>query len=196
MKIALILVAEVAGLLAVFLLFLLVLGYFKVITLPNFLPQNTPSTAIGTNSEIANNNPNSAPVSFAKLRSQAADSEMQKYRAYADTLSKPTAQANPNDFVSDAVFSGYDSKTVQVITKEGILNLGFDQNTLFQKQPIPQLQTNTTIQSGAMPNAIAYSSSADFFRNVVFGSTVQISFSKPNLKVTQVNYIEAIQPIP
>jgi hypothetical protein len=47
-----------------------------------------------------------------------------------------------------------------------------------------------------MPNAIAYSSSADFFRNVVFGSTVQISFSKPNLKVTQVNYIEAIQPIP
>jgi hypothetical protein len=44
MKTVLVLLAEISGLLIIFALFLLLLGYFKIITLPSFLPQTITST--------------------------------------------------------------------------------------------------------------------------------------------------------
>ena len=197
MRTALVLLAEISGLLIIFVLFLLVLGYFKIITLPNFLPQNTTSTTQPINpAAMQNINHNTIPVSFVKLANQAPDAQIQKYISYATRFSKPTIQANPNDYVSDAVFSGYDSKTIQVVTKEAILNLSFDQNTLFQKQPDPKTVTSNATASGILPKPINYTTFADFSKNVQLGSVIQIYFSKPNLKATQVNYIESIKPIP
>jgi hypothetical protein len=196
MKTVLVLLAEISGLLIIFVLFLLVLSYFKIITFPNFLPQNTTSTTQPINpTAIQNINQNTIPVSFVKLANQAPDTQIQKYISYATKFSKPTAQANPNDYVSDAVFSGYDSKTIQVVTKEGVLNLSFDPNTLFQKQPDPKTVTNNATNSGALLKPIAYATAADFFKDVQLSNVIQIYFSKPNLKATQVNYIESIKPI-
>jgi hypothetical protein len=190
LKDALVLLVEIAALLVVFVLFLLVLSYFKIITLPNFLPNSITSNTAPSNSAVVNNtNQNTIPVSFVKLANQAPDAQIQKYEAFATKFSKPTAQANPNDYVSDAVFSGYDSKTIQVVTKEGVLNLSFDANTLFQKYAARQTNAPGLI------GPTAYVSVQDFSKNVVFGSTVQIWYSKPGLKTTQVNYAEAIKPI-
>jgi hypothetical protein len=193
LKIALVLFAEVGGLLAVFLIFLFVLGYFKIITLPNLYLKTATTTPI--NSAVVNNNQNSAPVSFAKLTNQASDNQIVKYQTYAAGLSKPQIQTNPNDYASDAIFSGYNNRTIQVVTSEGVLNLSFDQNTLFQKYPKPVNQTGSSQSSGMLFKPIKYSSSYVFFGKVVFGSTLQIEFSKPNLKAIQVNYVESIQPV-
>lgn len=59
MKTILILLAEVSGLLIIFVLFLFVLNYFKIITLPNFLPKTITST-IKTNSNSTNPNQSQA----------------------------------------------------------------------------------------------------------------------------------------
>jgi hypothetical protein len=205
LKDALVLLAEVAGLLVVFIVFLLFLNFFNILSLstiyPNqlgFLPHlsqstNTNSTTNSTTQTqpqgAVPNNQSPVLANFAKLQNQASDNQMQKYQAYATRFSKPTVQTNPNDYISDAVFSGYDSKTIQVVTKEGVLNLSFDANTLFQKYAARQTNADGLI------SPTAYVSVQDFSKNVVFGSTVQIWYSKPNLKATQVNYAEAIKPI-
>jgi hypothetical protein len=182
----------VTGLVVVFVVFLLILNYFKIISLSNFSPKTT--TTMPVNINVANNNQNSTPVSFTKLQNQASDTQMKKYQAFAAGFSKPTAQEKSTDYVSDAVFSGYDSRTIQVVTNEGVLNLNFDQNTLFQKYPNPQNQINNATASGMLPKPIKYAQ-GDFFKNVSFGSVLQVFFSKPNLKATQVNYIESIKPV-
>jgi len=205
LKDALVLVLEVAGLLVVFIALLLFLNFFNVLSLstiyPNqfgFLPhlnqtitsstvENQPTGAVPSNqSSLAN---------FVKLQNQASNKQIAIYQAYAARFSKPTAQTNPNDYVSDAIFAGYDNKTIQVVTKDGVLNLGFDTSTLFQKQPNPSTQTNSATNSGLLPKALPYVSSADFFKYVVFGSILQVTYSKPDLKVTQVNFIESIKPV-
>jgi hypothetical protein len=203
LKDALILFAEIAGFLAVFVVFLLILNFFNLLSLsgmyPNqlgFLPRQQSNSTQGKPllpSPTPINNNQSVPASFAKLQNQALDSQMKKYQTYAALLSNPTVQANPNDYVSDGVLSGYDARTIQVVIKRGVLNLSFDQNTLFQKQPAPQTQANGTAQSGTLPRAIAYTSPKDFFKNVSFGRVLQVYFSRPDLKATQVNYIESIK---
>jgi hypothetical protein len=182
----------ITGLVVVFVVFLLILNYFKIISLPNLLSKTTTTAPVNTN--VVNNNQNSTPVSFTKLQNQASDTQMKKYQAFAAGFSKPTAQEKSTDYVSDAILSGYDSQTIQVVTNEGVLNLNFDQNTLFQKYPDPQDQANNATASGMLPKPIKYAQ-GDFFKNVTFGSILQVFFSKPNLKATQVNYIESIKPI-
>ena len=58
MKSVLVLLAEISGLLIIFALFLLVLGYFKIITLPNFLPKTITSVmkTINSNTNVTNTN--------------------------------------------------------------------------------------------------------------------------------------------
>jgi hypothetical protein len=58
MKTVLVLLAEISGLLIIFALFLLVLGYFKIITLPNLLPKTITSImkTINSNTNVTNTN--------------------------------------------------------------------------------------------------------------------------------------------
>jgi len=189
------LLLEILGLVAVFIVFLLILNFFNIISLSNFYSKSVAPTPTPVNSRITNTNQSSAPANFAKLTNQVSDTQIKKYTDSAASFNKPTAQKNPNDYVLDAIFSGYDARAIQVVTSDGILNLNFDQNTLFQKQPNPQTQTNNATQSGTLLKAIAYISPEDFFKNVSFGSVLQVFFSKPYLKTTQVNYIESIKPI-
>jgi hypothetical protein len=194
MKTILILLAEISGLLIIFVLFLFVLNYFKIITLPNFLPKTTAPAAIYTNPGTTTNQA-STPVSFTKLTNQAPDAQIKKYQARASLFSKPTPQTNPNDFISDAILSAYDTQSVQVVTADGILNLHFDQNTIFEKQPNPTSIKTSTMSAGVLPIPIPFASSQEFFKNVAFGSIMQIFYSKSDLKITKASYIESIQPI-
>ncbi len=113
---------------------------------------------------------------------------MQAYLAYAVRFTKPSQSVTSNDYTSAGVFSGYDSKTIQVVTKDGVLNLNFDQNTLFQKYSAPP-------SNGTGVIAPSSSSSTDFFKNVAFGSVIQVFYSKADLKATQVNYSELTKPV-
>lgn len=196
MKNVLVLAGEITGLLLVFLLILLILGYFKIITLPNFLPNTPTSTTKSVNLGTVNNTQTSVPVNFAKLTNQAPDAQIQKYQNRAAGFSKPTAQANPNDYISDAILSGFDNQTIQVVTKDGVLNLSFNAATLFQKYPRTANANNIgTKSAGAILKPIQYTTSGDFFKDAVLGSVLQVFFSKPNLRATQVNYVESVQPI-
>jgi hypothetical protein len=186
---------EILGLIAVFIVFLLILNHFKIISLSNFYSKSVTPTLTPVSSGITNTNQSSAPANFAKLQNQASDTQIKKYQNYAVRFSKPTAQANPNDYVSDAVFSGYDSKTIQVVTVEGILNLSFDQNTLFQKLPKTPAKTNNASSAGTALIMTKYNSPQEFFKNAAFGSVIQVFYSKTDYKTTQVNYIEYIKPI-
>jgi len=183
MKSILVLLAEVSGLLIVFALFLFILNYFNVIKLPNPFYKATKPAA---------NTQNFTPASF---KTQAVDAQIQKYKSYAVRFSKPQAQTNPDDFVSDAVFAGYAGQTIQVVTKEGVLNLNFDQTTIFQKLPDNSGRPVTSSSSGTALIMIKYATAQDFFKNVTLGSVIQVLYSKSNLKATQVNYIEASHPV-
>jgi hypothetical protein len=149
------------------------------------------SNTAPVNPRALNTNQNSTPESFTKLTNEASDAQIKKYRAYAARFSKPQVQTNPNSYVSETIFSGYDKQTIQVVTNEGVLNLSFDATTLFQKYAASEHKPNT--QGVVSPTP--YSSAQDFFKNVVFGSVLHVFFSKPELKAIQVNYIESIQPV-
>jgi hypothetical protein len=206
----LLLTLEIGGLVAAFVIFLLILNFFNILSLSSiypktfgFLPHLKQTVQKTINNQQTQNQtpqamPNSqsrVPVNFVKLQNQAPDSLMFKYQNRVAGFTKPTLQDTAaNSYISDAVFSGYDTRSIQIVTADGILNLSYDETTLFQKQPDPKTQASGA-QSGALPAAIAYTNSADFFKNVSFGSTLQILFSKPNLKAAQVNYIESITPI-
>ncbi len=110
--------------------------------------------------------------------------------SFSGLPANPTAGQAYTISISDAVFSGYDAHTIQVVTSDGVLNLSFDQTTLFQKYAaIKQPITNGPV--GPTP----YASSQDFFNNVSFGSTLLVFYSKTNLTVSQASYIESIKPI-
>ncbi len=189
LRTALILFAEIAVLLAAFLLFLLVLGYFKVIALPNFSPKAAIPTTAPINTKAVNSNQNSTPVSFTKLQHQASPVQIKSYMGFAAGFNEPTKNASPSSYASNGVFSGYDSRTIQVVTKDGVLNLSFDANTLFQKYATRKSNADGLVKPTSY-------TSADFFKNVSFGSVVIVLYSKPDLKATQVGYIESIKPIP
>lgn len=194
LKDALVLLFEITVLLIIFAIFLLTLSYFKIISLPNFSPKVTTLTTAPSSSTVVSTNQTFIPANSAKLQNQASDAQMKKYQEYAAGFTKPQIQTDSNTYTSDAIFSGYDSQTIQVVTKDGILNLSFNQNTLFQKQPHVTQSENGSESSGLIPIAIKYSSQ-DFLKNVVLGSTLQVYFSRPNLKATQVNYFESAQPV-
>lgn len=199
LKDALVLLSEIAGLLVIFVAFLLILNFFNILSLstiyPNqfgFLPhlsKSTNSTTTQTQSQGAVPNNQSSLANFVRLQNQASDIQISKYQTVAASFSEPSIDPSSSSYISRGVFSGYDSKTIQVVTKGGVLNLSFDANTLFQKYAARQTNAPSII------GPTAYASVQDFSKNVVFGSTVQIWYSKPDLKATQVNYAEAIKPI-
>jgi len=175
---------EILGLLFVFAVFLLTLNYFKIISLPGPTLDNF---------SALNNSQASQLAKYTKLTNQAQDTQMKKYQSNATIFTKP--QASLSRYVSDAIFSGYDNKAIQVVTSEGTLNLNFDNNTLFQKQPTPPKTDIGTPAGGILPVTIKYTTFQDFLKDAVFGSYLQVTYTKPNLKAIQVNYIESITPL-
>lgn len=187
LKDATILLLEIISLLVIFVVFLFVLNYFKIITLPNFSPKTI--TPAPTNAPATNNN-QSAGVSFVKLQNQASQTQIQAYASSVVNFNSPGKDPQSTSYIADSIFSGYDNQTIQVVTKDGVLNLGFDANTQFEYSPPP-----TGNSGGMIAPPTAYASAADFFKAVTFGSTVEITFSKTNLKVSEVDYIQSIQPV-
>jgi len=193
------LVYEILGLTILFFVFWGVLNYFSIISLNSinpilfgWLPHLNQTTGIKlANQTPVTNNQSPAPANFAKLQNQASNTQMQKYISYATGFSEPAKDPNSNNYVSNGVFSGYDNQTVQVVTKDGTLNLSFDTNTLFQNYPASAHQPNTN----GLVGPTSYTSAQDFFKNVSFGSVVLIFYSKSNLKAAQVNYIESVKPV-
>jgi hypothetical protein len=187
MKNVLILISEVCGLLIIFALFLLVLGYFNIITLPNFSPKTTISTTKPVNLGAVNNDSSSekAAVSFAKLQHQASDTQIREYMTMATGFDEPTKSTSPSGYVSNGVFSGYDSQTIQVVTKDGVLNLGLNANTHFlEYAPRKQNAGAGIVGPAANPTNIV----SDFFKNTSFGKVIQIFYSKPDLKIIQIDF--------
>jgi hypothetical protein len=195
MKTALTLVAEISGLLIVFALFLLLLGYFKVITLPSFLPQITNSTTASIKNETINTIQTPIPIHFPSLVNEASGDQIQKFQANAGVFNAPQSLNNSDTYTMDAIFSGYDNKTIQVVTRDGILNLTINQSTLFEKQPNPATQTDSSASSGLVSGTIEYNTFADFSKEVVFGSTLQITYFKSTLTATELIYVASIPPI-
>jgi len=192
---------EVFFVLLVLVLFFGVLNFFNILSLskiyPNqlgWLPHQQP-TAQNQTSGTVTNKQFSTTAGFTKLQNQASDSQMKKYQAFAARFSNPAPQKNSNNYISNAVFSGYNNQTIQVVIKDGILNLNFNQTTLFQKFPTLTTSKNSSTSTEMLSKSIGYSSSQDFFKNVSFGSVLLVFFSKSDLKTTQVNYIESIKPL-
>jgi len=192
LKTALILLTEISGLLIIFLLVLLTLNFFRIISLPNPFSTSLISTTTQSHSKIININQSSQAPNPTSVQKQATEGQIAKYQVYASRFNKLQAQTSPNDFVADAIFSGYDSQTIQVITADGPLTLFFNQTTRFQKQQDPKISSSQN--NGAPPEPAPYTTSADFFKNVVYGSIIQVIFTKPDLKAIQINYFGSIKP--
>jgi hypothetical protein len=62
------------------------------------------------------------------------------------------------------------------------LNLNFDRSSIFQKQPDPATSPKNSTLNGTLLNPVPYTTSTDFFKNVVFGNTLQVSFFQTRLK--------------
>jgi hypothetical protein len=196
LKTALVLSAEILGLLAVFVLFLLVLNYFKIISLPNpFYKTSTPTTnTVNTNTE--NNNQSIAPVNFVKLQNQATDSQISKFNAYAASFSDPANQKDPNSYLIHGVFSGFDNQNIQVVTEYGVLNLKFDSRTIFRK--IPTIATTPqpiAASAGAILQTTDYKSAEDFLKNVKFGDIFLIFYSPTNLSASEITVNENLKSV-
>jgi hypothetical protein len=202
------LLLEIVGLIAVFVVILLILNFFNILSLSKIYPKqlgflphlrqtaNTQRTPQTQTTGVTSGNQAPVLASFAKLQNQAPDTKVKKYLNSATGFTKPAISGNSTNYVSDAVFSGYDSHSIQVVTAEGVLNLSFDQNTLFQKQPAPKTPAGGSTSSAAeLPAVVPYASPTDFFQNVAFGSDLQVLFSKPDLKAIRINYIESIKPV-
>ena len=189
--------SEVIFVLLILVIFFGVLNFFNILSLSRLYPNQLgwlPHLSQTTQSKTSGVQP-SPLINFPKLQNQASNAQMNKYINFATGFSKPTVQQIPTDYVSDSVFSGYDTRTIQVVTNEGTLDLSFDQNTLFQELPNPGTQAKNAAVPGLLPKPIKYATQENFFKNVPFGSVLQVFYSKPGLKATQVNYIESVKPI-
>jgi len=159
LKDALILFSEIAGLLAVFLLFLLVLGYFKVIALPNFsLKTTTPN--------------NSIPIraSLVATPTPALENLQNQYLTYAEkNLQGPQLNAATKTYSITGAYLSAANGILRIATAIGPIDFKIDSLTVFQTY-----KNSATLTSDS-PYIKALTQD-NFIKDLKEGTLIQVSY--------------------
>jgi hypothetical protein len=113
MKTVLVLLAEISGLLIIFALFLFVLNYFKIITLPNLFPNQQ------VNSTTAQTQPlrRSTTQPISAWTKTVTDQTFSNYVNYAESHNFQTATATTGGLLlTEGFYTGFQAQTIRIAT--------------------------------------------------------------------------------
>jgi hypothetical protein len=177
---ALVLLAEIAGLLAVFAVFLLILNFFSIISLPDFLPKNAKSTPTSTFTPT---------VDTSSITTRAPVGNINRYKTY--TLPPPRPSDQDASWAGSGVFAGYGQSAIMLVSSNGTLVINFDARTVFEQVTV----TTLTGSSGATIGFNPYPDSNSFIANVAFGKYIQVYYNQDksgnNKIATKIDYISS-----
>jgi hypothetical protein len=191
MKNVLVLLAEVCGLLIIFVLFLLILSYFKIITLPSFLPNQQPNNT-QSQSLSPTPSPTSTLVDTSTITTKDSANNINLYKTY--TLPAPIFSTENKDWQADGVFAGYGNNSLMLISSNSTLVFNLNAQTIFEEVAISALPGSSGATFGFKP----YSDFNTFIKTVGLGKYVQVYYTQGKLvsggqTVTKVDYIPSYQ---
>lgn len=184
--------AEILGLLLLFAVFLLILNYFKVISLNSLLskPASITSTtppSTSTNQKSLTPTPSFTSVDTSAITTQDSASNINLYKTYS--VPAPHYSAQDASWMAGGVFAGYGKNSIMIISSDNTLVFNLNAKTVFEEVIINNLQGSSSTTMGFNP----YSDFNSFMKAVAFGKYVQIYYNQDqsgsNKTTTQVYYI-------
>lgn len=198
LKDALVLLAEISGLLVVFIVFLLFLNFFNILSLstiyPNqlgFLPHLSQPTQ--TQPPAFSPTPTLALVDISMITTKDSAGNISKYKTYA--LPAPIFSTENKDWQADGVLAGYSANNLMLISSNSTLVFNFNAQTIFEEVAISALPGSS---GGATLGFKPYSDFNTFIKTVGLGKYVQVYYTQDKLvsggqTVTKVDYIPSYQ---
>ncbi|MGA2911846.1 MAG: hypothetical protein ABSE17_04435 [Candidatus Levyibacteriota bacterium] len=174
MKTVLILLAEIAGLLIVFAIFIFALNYFNILSLSTMYPKQFGFLYHKkTLSEKAASGAISANAPLAATPTPVVNNLQNQYLAYAQqNLQKPTLDITTNTYSVTGIYYSALTDTIKVITTIGAINFEIDKNrTIFQ-----------TTAPVSLPPKVKSATIGDFINSIRQGSIIQViyTYGTPN----------------
>jgi hypothetical protein len=200
LKDALVLLAEVAGLLVVFMALLLTLNFFNILSLstiyPNqlgFLPHlNQPSNSSATQNKAVTPSPSSPSVDTSIITTKDFVSNISKYKTYA--LPAPIFSTENKNWQADGVLAGYGKNSIMLISSNSTLVFNVNTQTIFEEVAISNLPGSS---GGATLGFKPYADFNSFIKNVSLGKYVQVYYTQDKLAsgktAIKVDYVPSYQ---
>jgi hypothetical protein len=180
----LLLAFEICGLIAIFVILLLLLNFFNILSLSKIYPSQ-----LGWLPHISTSSSNSnyTPVDTSSITTKDTVDKINTYKTY--NVPNVYYSKQDNSMAAGGIFAGYGKNTILVISSNNTLVLNFDAKTVFEEASISVPQGSSAATMGFNP----YSDFNSFIKNVSFGKYVQVYYnqaqSSVNKTLTKVDYL-------
>jgi hypothetical protein len=194
LKDALILVAEIAGFLVVFVIFLLILNFFNILSLSTIYPKqlgflphlNQTNVNSTTQNKTLLPSPAFTPVDTSAITTRDSADKINQYKNYA--VPGPRFSTQDASWMAGGVFAGYGKNAIMLISSNNTLVLNLNNKTVFEEIIINNLPGSSAGTMGFNP----YPDFNSFIKNAVFGKYVQVYYNQgqatSNKTATKVDY--------